>query len=137
MPQRIYKHEVEVWWEKKCDYFVRQEAELRQKDPLREAIFYTEPADDQYEVFWVEFPVKLSKWLRRLQEAPEYKERIKRTITWTTANLVALHRVDHQISRAVDFWVQNTKGILFSLLQKITSPSQRRKQCLRTGLEVD
>lgn len=69
MSRWIYKHDVEIWWRKGCDYFVQQEAEMRQKNPLvvREDIFYAEPNDDQYEIFWVEFPIKLAKWFMHLQ----------------------------------------------------------------------
>ena len=89
---------------------MQQEAEMRQNNPLvvREDIFYAEPNDYQYDIFWVEFPIKLAKWLMHLQEALEYKDISKRTLIWTKVALVSLLRVDHQISRAVYFWVQNT-----------------------------
>jgi hypothetical protein len=32
MPHRIYKYEVENWWERKCDAFIRQEVELWTQD---------------------------------------------------------------------------------------------------------
>jgi hypothetical protein len=84
-------------WEQKCDAFIRQEVELRQKNPrvVKETIFYSEPASDQYKIFWVEFLEELFQWLDQLQEAPEYKDQVKKTYNWTFASLVALHRLDH------------------------------------------
>jgi len=50
---------------------------LWQKNPqvVKQSLLYYEPASDQYEIFWIEFPMKLSAWWQRLQEAPEYKEK--------------------------------------------------------------
>jgi hypothetical protein len=69
-------------------------------------VFYSEPASDQYKIFWIRFPEEVFQWLDHLQEAPEYKDRVKRKYNWTVEGLVTLHHLDHLISRAVDFWVQ-------------------------------
>jgi hypothetical protein len=74
----------------------------------RDYVFYSERSNDQYEIFWVKFPEELFHWVDQLQEAPEFKEHVKKTCTWDTENITTLHRLDHQIMRAVDFWVNMT-----------------------------
>jgi hypothetical protein len=39
---------------------------------------------------------------------PEFKDHVKKIFNWTIEQLATLHKLDHQISRAVDFWVQTT-----------------------------
>jgi hypothetical protein len=74
----------------------------------RDFVFYSERSSDQYEIFWVKFLEELFHWVDRLQEAPEFKEHVKKICTWDTEKLAELHRLDHQITRAVDFWVDTT-----------------------------
>lgn len=45
--------------------------------------------------------------VRRLEEAPEYAQREKKRVSYLNVpNLVALQRVDHYITRAINFWVK-------------------------------
>lgn len=59
-------------------------------------------------MFWVNFPKELHNWLRRLQikSLPGGSRRACRE--WTHTDLVALHRLDTDLTRAVDFWIQST-----------------------------
>jgi hypothetical protein len=58
---------------------------------VKRIVFYSEPASDQYEIFWIKFPEELFQWLDQLQEAPEYKYRVKKRYNWIVEGLVALH----------------------------------------------
>jgi hypothetical protein len=93
-----------------CDAFIWKEAELRGKSvkDTREVVFYSERSSDQYEIFWVKFLEELFHWIDRLQEAPEFQERVKKTCAWDTENITTLHRLDHPVMRAIDFWVNTT-----------------------------
>jgi hypothetical protein len=51
---------------------------------------------------------ELFHFIDRLQEAPEFQESIKKRCTWDTDKITSLHQLDHQITRAVDFWVNMT-----------------------------
>jgi hypothetical protein len=73
---------------------------------VKDAVYYSEPTNDQYEIFWIWFPEEVFQWLDRLQEAPEFKDRVKRRLHWNVAQLVSLHRLDHLICRVVYFWVK-------------------------------
>ena len=55
MPYRIYKSEVENWWEIKCDAFIRKEVELWYKRfrVVKDIVFYSDLASDQYDIFWI------------------------------------------------------------------------------------
>jgi hypothetical protein len=55
MQHHIFKSDIEKWWERRCDEFIFQETELRQKGlrVVKDTVFYSEPANDQYEIFWI------------------------------------------------------------------------------------
>jgi hypothetical protein len=55
MPHGNFKIDVENRWERRCDEFIQQEAELRHKifRVVKSVVFYLELASDQYEIFWI------------------------------------------------------------------------------------
>ena len=75
LPHWIFKSDVENWWERRCSSFIQQEAELRHKrfKVVKRTVLYSEPARDQYKIFWIRFPEDVFQWLYRLQESLEYK----------------------------------------------------------------
>jgi hypothetical protein len=109
LPQ-IHRSSTDQWWERNCDTFIWKEAELRGKsvEDTCEVIFYLERSNDQYEIFWVKFPEEIFHWIKRLQEAPEFQERVKRIYAWDTKILAALYRLDCPVTRVVDFLVCTT-----------------------------
>ena len=80
MHHRIYKYDVENWWERKCDAFLRKEFELWLKRfrVVKYIVFYSKNASDKYKIFQVKFPEKLFQWFDQLQEALEYEDWIKK-----------------------------------------------------------
>jgi hypothetical protein len=77
----ILRSNIHHWWERNCDAFIWKEVELRGKyvKDTREVVFYSERSSDQYEIFWVKFPEEFFHWIDRLQEAPKFQERVKKT----------------------------------------------------------
>jgi hypothetical protein len=89
MLPRIHRSNIDQWWEINCDAFIWKEEELRGK-PLKdthEVLFYSEGSSDQYKIFWVKFLEEFFHWIYRLQEAPEFQGRVKRSCTWDTKNI--------------------------------------------------
>jgi hypothetical protein len=100
MIPRIHQSEIHQWLEKNCYAFIWKEEELQGKyvkDTI-EVIFYSERSSDQYEIFWVKFLEELFHWIERLQEALELQKRVKKTCTWDTKRILALHLLDHSIT---------------------------------------
>jgi hypothetical protein len=109
LPQ-IHRYRIDQWWERNCDTFIWKEEELRGKsvEDTHAVVFYSERSSDQYEIFWVKCSEELFQWIKRLQEAPEFQERVKRICAWDTEKLAALQRLDCPVMRAIDFWVSTT-----------------------------
>jgi hypothetical protein len=110
MIPRIHRSDIHQWWEKNCETFIWKEAELRGKyvKDTHEVVFYSERSSDQYEIFWVMFPKKLFHWIDILQEALEFRERVKKTCAWGIEKITTLHRLDRPVMRAINFWVNTT-----------------------------
>jgi hypothetical protein len=75
---------------------------------MKDAIFYSEPASDQYEILWIWFPEEVYQWIDQLQEVIEFKDRVKKIFNWVIERITALQNLDHHIFWAVEFWVQTT-----------------------------
>ena len=110
MVSRIFEGAIRRWWDDHLDHFITQQAELIKKKEaaVRELVLFSDSASDTYEIFWGRFPTDLYNWLRRLRAkvAQEGLRKINRR--WAHEDLVALHRVDTELTRAVDFWVKTT-----------------------------
>jgi hypothetical protein len=52
-----------------------------------EVFFYSERSSDQYKIFLVNFMEEIFHWIDRLQEAPEFQERVKMTCSWDIENI--------------------------------------------------
>jgi hypothetical protein len=106
----ISRSEIQKLWERNCDAFIWKEAELqgKRKRNTRDFVFFSKISSDQYGILLVKFPKELFHWIYRLQEAPEFQERVNKTYTWDTDKITKFHQLDQQIMRAVEFWVCTT-----------------------------
>jgi hypothetical protein len=64
--------------------FTFQETDLHKNNLrfVKDAVYYSELASDQYEIFWIQFQEKVFQWLDRLQEATKFKDQAKRRLHW-------------------------------------------------------
>jgi hypothetical protein len=109
LPQ-IYRYEIQKWWEINYDAFIWRETKLQGKSDrnMRDYVFYSERSNNQYEIFWFKFSEELFCWIDRLQEAPKFQECVKKTCNWDTEKIATLRQLDHEITRAINFWVRMT-----------------------------
>jgi hypothetical protein len=71
----IHRYDIQQWWERNCDTFIWNEAEMRGKyvNDTSEFVFYSKRSSDQYDIFWVKFPEELFHSIYRLQEALKFQ----------------------------------------------------------------
>ena len=110
MASRIYEGKIQRWWDNHLDQFIAQQADLTKKKEavIKELVLFSDSASDTYEIFWGRFPTDLYNWLRRLRATVPQEGLRKINHRWAHEDLVALHRVDAELTRAVDFWVKTT-----------------------------
>ena len=110
MVSRIFEGAIRRWWDDHLDHFITQQAELIKKKEaaVRELVLFSDSASDTYEIFWGRFPTDLYNWLRRLRATVPQEGSRKINYRWAHEDLVALHQVDTELTRAVDFWVRTT-----------------------------
>ena len=110
MVSRIFEGEISRWWDNHLDQFITQQAELtNQKEKvLKDLVLFSDSASDTYEILWGKFPSDLYNWLRRLQTKVTKEKLQKINRKWVHGDLVALHRLDIELTRTVDFWVEST-----------------------------
>ena len=92
------------------DHFIAQQVGVTKKREaaIRELILFSDSTGDTYEIFWGRFPTELNNWLQRLQVTVPREGLRKINRRWVHEDLVALHRVDIELTLAVDFWVRTT-----------------------------
>jgi hypothetical protein len=136
MQHHIFKLDIDSGGNKGVTEFIFQETELRQKNlrVVKDTIYYFEPANDQYKSSRSGFLEEVFQWLDRLQEAPEFKDRVKRRLHWNAAQLVVLHRLDHPFVVRYIFgsrlrWTDTSSN----LLRRTTSHFRKKKQCFTKG----
>ena len=105
MVSRIFEGEIRRWWDNHLDQFMAQQAELtNQKEKvLKDLVLFSDSASDTYEILWGKFPSDLYNWLRRLQTRVPRDSSQRINHKWVHGDLVALHRLDTELTRAVDF----------------------------------
>ena len=106
----IFEREIQSWWDNHLDQFIAQQAELRrQKEKMiKNIVLFSDSASDTYKIFWGKFPEELYNWLRRLQTKIVKEKSRKINHKWAHEDLVALHRLNTDLTRVVDFWVEYT-----------------------------
>jgi len=73
-------------------------------------------------------------WLYLLQEAPEYKYKVKKRYNLTVEGLATLRLLNHQISCVVDFWVQIVlEGYIINFVVKNYQAFSKSKEIFREG----
>lgn len=110
MVSRIFRGEIRRWWDNHLDQFIAQHVELtnQRERLLKDLVLFSNSVSDTYEILWGKFHSYLYNWLQRFQT------RIPRDISWMInhkwvhGDLVALHRLDTELTRMVDFWVETT-----------------------------
>ena len=87
------------------DQFIAQQEELtNQKERvLKDLVLFSDSASDTYEILWGKFPSDLYNWLWRLQTKVPRDSSRKINRKWVHGDLVALHRLDNELTRATDF----------------------------------
>ena len=75
---------------------------------IKNLVLFSDSASDTYKIFWGMFPEELYNWLRRLQTKTVKEKSWKINQKWVHEDLVALHRLNTDLTRAVDFWVEST-----------------------------
>ena len=110
MVSRIFEGEIRRWWDNHVDHFIAQQAAVTKKGEvaIRELILFLDSAGDTYEIFWGRFPTDLYNWLRRLRATVPREGLRKINRRWAHGDLVALHRLNTELTRAADFWVKTT-----------------------------
>ena len=110
MVSRIFEREINFWWDNHLDQFIAQQAELRrQKEKtIKDLVLFSDSASDTYEIFWGKFPEELYNWLRRLQTKTIKEKSRNINRKWPHKDLMMLHRLDTDLTRVVDFWVEST-----------------------------
>ena len=106
----ISKKELRSYWYNHLDQFISQQAELWQQREkiVKDRVLFSESASDLYEILWGKFPEELYDWLQRLQVKSLQGGSRRVCRKWMHVNLVALHRLDTILTRAIDLWVQST-----------------------------
>ena len=110
MISRIFEGAIWRWWDDHLDQFIAQQAKLTKKKEaaIKELVLFSDSASDTYEIFWGRFPTDLYNWLRSLRATVPQEGSRKINRRWVHEDLVALHRVDTELTHAVDFWVRTT-----------------------------
>ena len=105
MVSRIFEGEIRRWWDNHLDHFITHQAELRSKKEkvIRDLVLFSDFASDTYEILWGKFPSDLYNWLRRLQTKVTKEKSLKIDRKWAHRDLVALHRLDTELTHTVDF----------------------------------
>ena len=80
----------------------------KKESVLKDLVLSLDSASDTYEILWGKFPSDLCNWLWRLQMKVPRDSSWKINCKWTHKDLVALHRLDTELTRVVDFWVETT-----------------------------
>ena len=105
MVSRIFEGEIRRWWDDHLDHFITQQAELtkRKEAAIKEIVLFSDSASDTYEIFWGRFPTDLYNWLRRLRATVPQGGSRKINRRWAHEDLVALHRVDTELTPCSGF----------------------------------
>ena len=77
---------------------------------MKEEVSYADHASNQYEIFWCKFREGFYNWLQRLQTKEKIGSHSRSPHTWTQVDLIELHRLDTDLTRAIKIWVQATLG---------------------------
>ena len=137
MVSRIFEGAIRHWWDDHLDHFITQQAELIKKKEavVRELVLFSDSASDTYEIFWGRFPTDLYNWLRRLQTKVPRDGSRKINRRWAHEDLVALHRVNTELTCAVDFWVRTTlEGYTVEFAAECYQSFSKAKAIFRSGL---
>ena len=98
------KNGVEDWLESKMLVFVQEES--RGSRLIAENLVGKYIYSDIHDIFFVEFPVILHKWLWRLATRQTNSQR-REAVEWNDQLVCEVTSVSNTISRAVDFWVDS------------------------------
>lgn len=119
-PQYV-RQSIQTWWHEKVDHFILQQAQLGQKNFywVKEEMLYVEPTCDFYKILWCEFPKKLENWLTWYHHKSRDPIHPRLCRDWTIAYLVNIHRLNTELRRVVDFWVDATlEGYIIEFVAK-------------------
>ena len=137
MVSRIYEREIQSWWDNHLDQFISQQPDQWQQreKTIKDQVLFFESASDLYKIFWGKFLEELYNWLRRLQVKTLQGGQRKVCRKWTHVNLVALHQLDTDLTRAVDFWVQSTlEGYIMEFAAQCQQSFSKVEDIFRSGL---
>ena len=86
----------------------RQKRDKKKQKSVNNQILFFESTSDIYKIIWVKFLEELYNQFQRLQTKIVPRGLRKVCRKWVHIDLVALHRLDTDLTRAVDFWVEST-----------------------------